>query len=72
MVPKDNDCVLVSVWYHIRVMFDCEETHQWNGPGGSMCSKLLIILDGDILPHFHLKEAVILLFVAIKENLVIS
>ena len=35
MVPKDKNPNLCSVWYHIGVKFDCEETYLWNRSGGS-------------------------------------
>ena len=72
VVPKDNKSSLGSVKFHIGVTFDCEGTHQWNGPGGYLCSKLLIFLDVDILSCFHLIESVLVLGVSIKPSLVIS
>ena len=70
MVLKENHYSLGYERSHIGVVFDYEETHQWNAPGGYLCYKLLIFLDGDIFARFHLTEAVILLSISIKISLV--
>ena len=72
MIPKEKYFSLGSLWSHIRVVFNCDATHRWNVPGVSLCSKFLIILDGDRLPRFHITEAVVLLGVDINPSVAIS
>ena len=70
MIAEDNYPTFGYVWFHVGVDFFREEENRGDGPGGTLFSKLFLLLDMYGLPCSRNAYSAILLLVSVYPFLV--